>query len=443
MNTALGEDIADGSRPSFRVEFIAGLSTYLTLSYVFLLNPILLAKAGIDISAAFFGTVVSAFLATLLMGIWAKLPFAIAPAPSITTFFVSYVCLELKLPWQAALAAVVLSGVLSIVMTYLAVRQKLIASIPPALGIGVLFAVGGFLVATGLTQAKLISFSGGFLDISKLSIDVLASPNAVVFGTGLLVTLFFRQKWFKFSGAPLLGILAASIVAAMFGIKATTQAGFSTAMFSAVGRLDFSPLFADSRFFMALLVFFIIDFFGGVGKYIGLFAAMGQEVKNIPEKSMGRSLYVDGIGNVFGGLLGASSLAVFVSSAVGIVAGGRTGRTAVVIAGFMAASLLVLPLVGAIPAQAASGILAYVGFLLIPWSQIRQKQGALTRLDIIVSVVAALVAFATYGIDKAMLIVFLFYSAAVIKRKRGVKKEDIILIVVTLLLLIAVVAQSL
>lgn len=441
MTTELAEPRADESKPSFRVEFIAGLSTYLTLSYVFLLNPILLAKTGIDISAAFFGTVVSAFLATLLMGVWAKVPFAVAPAPSITTFFVSYVCLELKLPWQAALAAVVLSGGLSILMTYLAVRQKLIASIPPALGVGVLFAVGGFLVATGLTQAKLISFSGGFLDITKLSIGVLASPNAVVFGTGLLVTLFFRQKRFKFSGAPLLGILAASIVAAAFGIKATTQAGLSTAMFSAVLQLDFSPLFADSRFFMAMLVFFIIDFFGGVGKYIGLFAAMGQGVKSIPEKSMGRSLYVDGIGNVFGGLLGASSLAVFVSSAVGIVAGGRTGRTAVVTAGLMFASIFVLPLVGAIPAQAASGILAYVGFLLIPWDQIRQKQSALTRLDIIVSVVAALVAFATYGIDKAMLIVFLFYSAAVIKR--GAKKDDVILLVVTALLLIAVVAQSL
>ena len=301
--------------------------------------------------------------------------------------------------------------------------------------------MSGFLVATGLTQAKLISFSGGLLDISKLSTGALASQNAVVFGTGLLVTLFFRQKRFRFSGAPLLGILAASIVAAMFGIKATTQAGFSTAMFSAVGQLDFSPLFADSRFFIALLVFFIIDFFGGVGKYIGLFAAMGQGVKSIPEKSMGRSLYVDGIGNIFGGLLGASSLAVFVSSAVGIAAGGRTGRTAVVTAGFMLASIFVLPLVGAIPAQAASGILAYVGFLLIPWDQIRRKQGALARLDVIVSVVAALVAFATYGIDKAMLIVFLFYSAAVIKR--GVRKDDIILLVVTLLLLLAVVAQSL
>lgn len=439
VNSNLGENRSDGLAPGFRVEFIAGLSTYLTLSYIFILNPILLAKAGIDISAAFFGTVISATLATLLMGIWAKVPFAVAPAPSITTFLVSYVSLEF--PWQAAMAAVILSGVLSIVMTFLSVRKKLIASIPPSLTVGVLFAVAGFLIANGLTQAKLISYSNGFIDISKLNADVPTWSNAVVLCTGLLVTLFFRQKWISFSGAPLLGILAASIVAAICGIKATTQAGFSTDMFSAVLRVDFSPLLTDSRFFMAMLVFFIVDFFGGVGKYIGLFAAIGGKAKQIPEKNMEKALYADGFGTIFGGLLGAASLAVFVSSAVGIVAGGRTGLTAIVTAGFMLAGLLVMPLVGTIPVEATSGILVFVGFLLIPYDQLRNKQSALTRLDIIVSVVAALVSFATYGIDKAMLLVFVVYSWQIIRKGEAMRYA--ILLVVTLALLVAVVAQSL
>lgn len=202
MNTDLSENRADDLKPSFRVEFIAGLSTYLTLSYIFLLNPILLAKGGINISAAFFGTVISATLATLLMGIWAKVPFAVAPAPSITTFFVSYVCLELKLPWQAALAAVILSGGLSIVMTLALGAPKAHRFHPPALSAGVLFAVAGFLIANGLTQAKLISYSHGFVDISKLSVGVLTSRNAVALCTGILVTLFFRRKWVRFTGAP-------------------------------------------------------------------------------------------------------------------------------------------------------------------------------------------------------------------------------------------------
>jgi AGZA family xanthine/uracil permease-like MFS transporter len=440
MDTDIEGNRADALPPSRWVEFVAGLSTYLTLSYIFLLNPILLTKAGINLSAAFFATVVSATLATLLMGLWAKVPFAVAPAPSITTFFVSYVCLKLGLPWQAALAAVVLSGVLSIVMTFLSVRGKLIDSMPPALRVGVLFAVSGFLIANGLTQAKLISYSDGFIDISKLSASLLGSPNAVILCTGLLVTLVFRLKWIKFSGAPLLGILAASITAASFGIKSTSQAEFSTAMFSAALQLDFSAL-ADSRFLIAILVFFIIDFFGGVGKYVGLFAAMGREAERIPPQKIERALYVDGIGNVFGGLLGASSLAVFVSSAVGIVAGGRTGLTALVIAGFMLASLVITPLVGAVPVEATSGILVFVGFLLIPYKDIFSREGSLTRFGLGVCLIAALVSFLTYGIDKAILLVFFIYSIIIIKN--GVKKADIILLVVTALLMGAVLAQSL
>jgi AGZA family xanthine/uracil permease-like MFS transporter len=425
--------------PKLQTEVIAGLSTFLTLSYIFLLNPILLAKTGMNISAAFFGTVVSAAIATWLMGWWAKVPFAVAPAPSITTFFVSYVCLELGLSWQAALAAVVLSGVLSIFMTWLSVRQKLVASIPPALGFAVLCALGGFLVANGLTQAKLVSYANGLLDLSKWNISLLTAPDAWVFYTGLGITLFFRQKWMRFSGGPLLGILSASIVAAILGIKAVTKADFPN-MFSAVGQVDFSPLFIEwEKFGLAILVFFIIDFFGGVGKYIGLFAAMGRDVAHMPEKNLERSLYVDGVGNVVGGLLGASSLAVFVSSAVGISAGGRTGRTAYVVAFLMLISLLVMPLVGTIPAQATSGILVFVGFLLIPFHRFRDKVNGFSRADIAVFAAAAVFSFVTSGIDKGMLLAFVWYSGVIIKN--GQVRQHIILIVVTLLLLAAVWAQ--
>jgi AGZA family xanthine/uracil permease-like MFS transporter len=236
-----------------------------------------------------------------------------------------------------------------------------------------------------------------------------------------------------------LGILAASIVAVYFGIKASTPAGFSWAMFSAVGQLDFKPLFADWGFVTAVLVFFIIDFFGGVGKYIGLFATMGKGIEQIPEENMKRSLYVDGIGNIFGGLLGASSLAVFVSSAVGISAGGRTGLTAVVTACFMLASLLIMPVIGAIPVQATSGILVFVGLLLVPWKHLLPGESRLPQLDWLVAVGAALVAFVTYGIDKAMLLGFLVYSVLIIKR--GEAKAHWIMLIVTALLLAAVIAQ--
>lgn len=424
---------------NYRVELSAALSTYLTMSYIFLLNPVLLSKAGIDISAAFFATVISATTATLIMGIWAKLPFAVAPVPSITTFFVSFVCMKLGLPWQAALAAVVLSGILSILMTYLSVRGKLIDTISPPLRVGVLLAISGFLIANGLVQGKMISYSNGYLDIVNFHLSNLVSPASLVLYVGLAVTLLFRLKWFRFSAAPILGILAASFLAASYGIKSTSQAKFSSDMLSTIGDVDFSSML-DSRFIIAILIFFIIDFFAGVGKYIGLFSAMGSKAKEIEKKGMNKALYVDGFGNIIGGILGASSLAVFVSSAVGIHAGGRTGWTAIFIAGLMFLSLFTIPLVGAIPVEATSGILIFVGFLLMPFKDFQVKNDGLNKFDIIISILAALISFITYGLDKAILFVFLIYTGKIIIN--GPKKGDLILILTTLLLLLAIVAQS-
>jgi len=440
----MNKPIPESRWVNLRVEFLAGFSTYLTLSYIFIVNPVLLVGAGIDISRAFFATVLSATLATLAMGIWAKVPFAVAPAPSITTFFVSYVVVKLQLPWPAAMAAVILSGVLSIVMTWLAVRQNLIAAIPTALRVGLVFAVGGFLIATGLTQAKLITYSAGLIDLSTFDFSLLASRNAMVLYTGLLVTVLFRIRWFNFTGAPLLGILAATLVAGLFGIKSTTKAHLSWDMVSGIGTVDFGPLL-DPRFIFAMLVFFIIDFFGGVGKYVGLFTAMGNRSGELNKKGIERSLYIDGGGNIIGGILGASSLAVFISSAVGITLGGRTGFTAIVIACFMFASIFTIPLVGAIPVEAISGILVFVAFLLIPWGLIIKKEAEnneetpLTGLDILFCFSAALISFLTYGIDKAILFVFLIYTAKIIWH--GPTRKDIILIVTTTLLLLAVMAQ--
>lgn len=423
---------------NFRTEIIAGLSTYLALSYIFLLNPILLNKVGIDLSAAFFATVISAGLTTLLMGMWAKLPFAIAPAPSLTTFFVSYVVLTLGLPWQGALAAVIVSGILSILMTHLSVRGKIIDIIPFALKTGILFAVGGFLIANGLTQAKLISFSNGLINLSAISISSVLSANFLILCTGILVTLVFRSKWIRFPGAPLLGIIGAAIVAGYFGVKAVSGAQFSADMFLSVGQVDFS-LFFDRRLLIAAIVFFIIDFFGGVGKFVGLFAVLGDEFQKTEQKKIGKALYVDGIGNIIGGFLGASSLAIFVSSAVGIISGGKTGLTAVFTAVFIFISLVFIPLVGTIPIEATSGILVFVGFLLLPLKDIIQGRTSLSRFDICISFIAAAISFFTYGIDKAILFVFLIYTA--LKFKNGITKDDTILVVTTLLLLSATIAQ--
>jgi len=365
------------------------------------------------------------------------LPFAVAPAPSLTTFFVSYVCLTLGLSWQAALAAVIVAGALSVLMALLAVREKMIAATPAALKIGVLFALGGFLIANGLSQAKLVEFSGGF--IAPHSAGVQAASFAIL-GTGLIFTMLFSLPRMRFAGAALVGILVATVVAALFGVRSRTEAQLTTEMFSAVGQVDFMALL-DWRIMPALFIFFIIDFFGGLGKFIGLFAALDKEFwSDKRDLDMRRALCVDGIGNFLGGLLGASSLAVFISSVVGIKAGGRTGLTAVFTALFIFISLLAIPLVGAIPVEATSGILIFIGFLLIPWRAIRLREVQLNWGDWAACGLAALIALLTFSIDRALLVVFVYYTATVIWR--GVKREDWLLLLTAVLLAGAVVAQA-
>jgi AGZA family xanthine/uracil permease-like MFS transporter len=190
-----------------------------------------------------------------------------------------------------------------------------------------------------------------------------------------------------------------------------------------------------------MLIFFIIDFFAWVGKYVGLFEAMGEQGKEIEKKGLGNALYVDGIGNIIGGILGASSLAVFVSSVVGIKAGGKTGWTAVFIAALMLLSLFTIPLLGAIPVEATAGILVYVGFLLVPFRDFNLKNKALNKFDITVSLIAALLSFVTYSLDKAILLVFLVYTLKIIFNNP--KKSDIVLIITTLLLLAAIITNEL
>ena len=426
-----------GKKVDIATELFAGLGTFLTMSYILLLNPVLLHKTGIDISAAFFATVASAAISTLVMGLWAKLPFAIAPAPSLTTFFVSYVCLTLKLPWQAAMGVVVASGVISIGAAALAIRGKIIARTPLALKIGIIFAVGGFLIANGLSQAKLIKFEDGLLDFHNIN---LSAPTLVIPFAGLAVTLIFRAKWLKFNGAPLLGILAATLAATFFGIKATTQASLGPQMFSAANKIDWS-VFTNWQIYSAMFIFFIIDFFGGVGKFMGLFAALGDKLtEEQMSKGMGKALYVDGLGNIIGGFLGASSLAVFISSAVGISVGGRTGLTAVFTAMFIALSLFAIPLVGSIPVEATSGILVFVGLLLVPWASLRKGDIGLDVIDYIVFATAAGVAFFTFALDRSLLLLFVVYSVRVLIK--GFSPKDWILYVVTVLLGAGVIADA-
>ncbi len=430
---------------NYRVEFIAGLSTYMTMSYIFILNPVLLSQVGISVNAAFFATVIVGVISTLLMGLWAKVPFAAAPVPSITTFFVGYVCLTLGMPWEAALAAVFFSGLLSVLMAALSVKEKLLDNVSTKLSFGILCILCVFLIATGFKQAGLIGYSKGFFDISRIALDSEALKSFSILMTGLVVTLFFAKSRFKLPGAPILGILFATVVAFFLGRTPPSKVSedYYSDISSTLFALDFSYFFETHSidFVIAILIFFVIDFFAGVGKYIGLFGAIKEyrgDTSDPEEKEkFKRSLYVDGIGNIAGSFAGASSVAVYVSSAVGIAAGGKTGLTAVFIAIFMLLSLFFIPFVGAIPVIATTGVLIYIGFLLVSKSTSGASIKELSGVDLGIIGISLIVVFLTYSMDFAMAIVFSYYAFS-LYRNSGLARENWIFFATALILSSAV-----
>ena len=391
---------------SLRTEVLAGISTYLSLAYIFVVNPAILSQAGINKSAVLFATVIASSIATLLMGVWARLPFAVAPGLEMNGFFVFAVVARLGLTWQQALGTVFWSGVLCIVLTWLPVRQKIIDSIPNGLKTNIAVSVGVFVATIGLYLSKIISFKNGFPNFSNWGSYQLLSSEAIVMYVGLLVSFLLGSKRFKFTGGMLVSILVGAIVCKIFGIVSTAPAVLSKEMFFAIWQLDIFSVITDPRCLSAVLVFFIVDFYGGIGKFIGLTASTNLQsdgkVCNIE-----KALYVDGIGTVLGSTLGTSSLIAFVESAVGIAAGGRTGVTAIVCGILMLCSLMFTPLVGLVPVEATAGILVYVGWLLLP---VREHRASFGIFDKTMAVIMGLLSLLTFSLDKALLIGFLAYS---------------------------------
>jgi len=399
----------DELQTNLRTEIIAGLSTYLSLAYILVLNPAILGHTGMDSSAIVFATAIASGIATLAMGIWAKLPFAVAPGIEMSGFFAFSVCGALGMTWQQGLGTVFWSGILCIILTLLPVRQKIIDSIPAGLKINIGVSVGVFVATIGLFVAKILAFKNGLPDFSNWGVERLTSHEAIVLYVGLVAAVVLGLKRFRFLGSILVAIILAAIVCRMLGITVKAPPQLSSAMFASLFKLDFISVITDRRGLSVMLIFFIIDFFGGIGKFIGLTAATNLQ-SNGQVRNIEKGLYVDGAGTVLGSITGTSSLIAFVESAVGIAAGGRTGITAIVCGLLLLISLVFTPLVALVPAEAASGITLYVGWLLLPIRHFRDEQTKFGHFDVIIAVIMGAISLLTFGLDKAMLAGFLAYS---------------------------------
>ncbi len=415
-------------KTTWKVELLAGLSTFLSLSYIFVVNPAILAEAGIDKSVAFFATIVGSVLATLVMGLWANLPFAVAPGLEMNAYIAYVVVGVLGFTWQGALGAVFWSGVLTVLLNYTRVRVAIINAIPDKLKSGLAAAVGVFLLLIALKVSGITAYNG----IQITGFGVLTSPEALVFYFGLVAVAILR--YFKVKGAVLLSIIAASFFAHFLGIgQAVEPIKLSKDMFAGTFALDLG-IILDPRIWSIILILFILDFYGSIAKFIGLTrnTSILDKDGNVPK--MQEALAVDGAGTVVGAALGTSNLITFVESAVGIGEGGRTGLTAVFCGLLMSLFLLLTPLVNLVPVVATTGALFYVGLLLFPT---KEEWKTYSWADTVVLAAITLVTIITFGLDKAMFAGFAAYLILLAVRNKF-KEMNVYLVVSTLLLLLSI-----
>lgn len=348
-------------------ETIAGLTTFTTMSYIVVVNPAILAAAGIPEGPSFVATVLVAVAGCYLMAFYANRPFAIAPYMGENAFIAFTVCKTLGFAWQTALAAIFLAGVIFILLTILRLRQWVVDAVPACLRYSFAVGIGLFLTFIGLNETGIVTLG---MPGAPVQAGHLTSPAVLVavFGFLLLAILMIRRV----PGAILIGILLTAMLAFLAGTATPPKQLLSMppSVAPVFAQLDFHGAFTW-RAFPVVLTIFIMAFVDTMGTLIGLSARAGflDQKGQLPQ--MERPMLVDAIATSLSPVLGTTTAGAFVESATGIEAGGRTGLTVFVTGTCFLLTLFFSPLVAAIPAQAFGPALILVGlFMLSPVTRI-------------------------------------------------------------------------
>ncbi len=382
-----------------RTEVLAGLTTFLTMSYIVVVNPAILSQAiqpdGIDPARTFqmiaVVTIIAAATATFVMALYAKRPFAQAPGLGLNAFFAFTVVIGLGVHWTTALAAVVVEGILFIALTAVGAREYIIKLFPEPVKLSVGAGIGLFLAIIGLEEMRVVA--GSTATFVTFSPVFAADPVAIVSVLGLLLTLALYARGVR--GSIIVGIIATSVMgyaASALGYSAyphdapaLEEMGITLAnpvplapdapITYNAASYDITPLagaFVEGLgrvepFSFALIVFtfFFVDFFDTAGTLTGVSQAAGflDEDGNLPD--IDKPLMSDAVGTTVGGMLGTSTVTTYIESATGVEEGGRTGMTALVVAVLFLASLAVVPLAVAVPTYASHLVLVVVGIVML------------------------------------------------------------------------------
>ena len=341
-----------------KTEVTAGITTFMTMAYILVVNPMILSASGMDQGAVFVATALSAAISTFFMGILANYPIGLAPGMGLNVFFANTIVLQMGYSWQFALMAVFIEGIIFILLTVTNLREKIIECIPMNLKFAVTAGVGLFIAYVGLSNASVV-VDGAFGNIHD--------PLVILTLVGLLITGVLVAKNVK--GALLISIASISIIGMVLKLVALPTGIVSLdipslkPVFLQAFSVDKSEIFSLN---MVILVFTLlfVDLFDTVGCLVGV-AEKGNlldEKGNIPRAK--EAMLSDAIGTTVGALLGTSTVTAFVESASGVGEGGRTGLTAITTGFLFLISLFFAPLFAAIPTQATSAVLIIVGVMM-------------------------------------------------------------------------------
>lgn len=346
-----------------RTEILAGVTTFLTMAYIVLVNPAILGQAGMPVAAVAAATCLAAGFASILMGLTANVPLALAPGMGLNAYFSFTVVQGMGVPWPVALGCVFLSGVAFLLLTFAGVRQLIIAAIPPHLFAAVAGGIGLFIALIGLKNAGIVVTS----EATSVTLGNLHAPGAALALFGLVVTAALAA-W-RVRGAILIGILATTLAGWALGlVEFKPQPYDLTAISQTAFKLDLAGVFSGQYgigLLEILFVFLFVDLFDNIGTLVGVTRRAGLigEDGRIPR--LNRILFTDSIATIFGSLAGTSTVTSYVESAAGVQAGGRTGLTAIVTGVLFLLVMFAAPYAQLVPLAATAPALILVGALMM------------------------------------------------------------------------------
>ena len=348
------------NKTNVKTEVLAGITTFMTMAYILAVNPSILSQTGMPKGAVFAATALASFIGTVIMAFVANYPFGMAPGMGLNAFFTFTICITLKFPWQVALAASFIEGIIFLLLNFLNVRQAIIDSVPTSLKYAISISIGLFIAFIGMQDAGIIV--GNKATLVGLGNIKSATVLLALFGIVLMGVLYAKN----IKGSFIIGMFVVYILGVIFGVADLPSAIVSAppSIKPVLFKFDFAHMDLI-KIIPVIITMLFIDIFDSVGTLIGLASKAGYLDEKGNVLNANKVLTADAIGSTIGACLGTSTPVAYIESAAGIAEGGRTGLAGLVIAGLFFLSLFFSPILTILPGFATGPVLILVGLLMM------------------------------------------------------------------------------